>query len=323
MRFLNFAPTGKRLMALTGIWWFVLKQALRRHNIISSDTVAQPVPESSKLSTPIPRQDLDAVHSELKGIAGFFERMLRRFKLLAHGLVLLPLAAVFISLLGVSLVPGIALFEAITEASRDWPALAQYLAWGIGIAGGYFAYGFSLIIVIPAACFIFRAYAREFRGSYYSAETGRWYFSNGLLYLVRYSFLEFITPTPFNNLFYMLMGMKIGRGVHINSTHISDPAMIELGDKVTIGGSAVIAAHYAQAGYLVIAPVRIGRSATIGLRATIMGDVIIGDGARVLPNSVVLPKTRIAAGETWGGVPAVRLDPESLKAMRSTDENLL
>ena len=118
----------------------------------------------------------------------------------------------------------------------------------------------------------------------------------------------------------MLMGMKIGRGVHINSTHISDPAMIELGDKVTIGGSAVIAAHYAQAGYLIIARVRIGRGATIGLRATIMGDVVIGDGARVLPNSVVLPKTRIAAGETWGGVPAVRLDPESLKAIGAANE---
>lgn len=266
------------------------------------------------------RQDLDGVYSELKGLAGFFERILRRFKLLAHGLALLPLAAVFITLLGISLVPGIAIFQTINENIQNWPTIAQYFAWGISIAAGYFAYGFTLIFVIPTACFIFRAYPREFRGSYYSAETGRWYFSNGLLYLVRYSFLEFVTPTPFNNLFYMLMGMKIGRGAHINSTHISDPAMIELGDKVTIGGSAVIAAHYAQAGYLVIAPVRIGNGATIGLRATIMGDVVIGEGARVLPNSVVLPKTRIPAGEIWGGVPAVRLDPESLKALSTISE---
>mgnify|MGYP000588390086 FL=1 len=74
-------------------------------------------------------------------------------------------------------------------------------------------------------------------------------------------------------------------------------------------------AHYAQAGYLVIAPVKIGSRATIGLRAMIMGDVVIGEGARVLPNSVVLPKTRIPAGETWGGVPAVRIDLETLRAM--------
>lgn len=235
-------------------------------------------------------------------------------KLLLHCLALLPLAGLFIALLGVSLVLSVALFHAIAEISREWPALTRYLAGGVGIAAGYFAFGFSLMVVIPAACFIFRAYPREFRGSYLSAEAGRWYFSNGLLYLVRYSFLEFVTPTPFNNIFYMLMGMKIGRDVYINSTHISDPAMIEIGDNVTIGGSAVIAAHYAQAGYLVIAPVRIGSGVTIGLRATVMGDVVVGEGARVLPNSVVMPKTRIGAGETWGGVPAVRLDPESLKA---------
>lgn len=236
-------------------------------------------------------------------------------KLLVHCLALLPVATVFVGLLGVALAPGVALFQAITELSRSWPALVQYLAWGIGLAAGYFAFGFSLMIVIPVACFIFRAYPRDFRGSYYSAEAGRWYFGNGLLYLVRYAFLEFVTPTPFNNLFYMLMGMRIGRGVHINSTHISDASMIELGDNVTIGGSAVIAAHYAQAGYLVIAPVRIGSGVTIGLRATVMGDVVIGDGARVLPNSVVMPKSRIPPGETWGGVPAVRLDPESLRAL--------
>ena len=99
------------------------------------------------------------------------------------------------------------------------------------------------------------------------------------------------------------MGMKVGDGVFINTTHISDPAMIEIGDHVTIGGSAVLVAHYAQAGYLIVAPVQIGSKATIGLRTIIMGDVQIGDGARVLPNSVVMPKTRIGAGETWGEFP--------------------
>jgi serine acetyltransferase len=104
------------------------------------------------------------------------------------------------------------------------------------------------------------------------------------------------------------MGMKIGRGVQLNTTNISDPSLIELGDKVTIGGSATIVAHYGQGGFLVIAPVKIGEGVTVGLKATIMGDVEIGEYAKILPNSVVLPKTRIPAGETWGGVPAVKID---------------
>lgn len=264
-----------------------------------------------------PREDLDTRSSSHHGLKGFFETALRRFKLLVHCLVLVPLAALFFSCIGASLTPGIALMRWTSELSQSWPSLLQYFAWGTALGASYFAYGFSMIVIVPSVCFVLRARATLFRGPYYSIETAKWYISNGLLYLVRYSFLEFVTPTPFNLLFYRLMGMKIGRGAQINSTHISDPAMIELGKKVTIGGSAVIVAHYGQAGYLVIAPVKIGDGATIGLRATIMGDVEIGANAKVLPNSVVLPKTRIPAGEVWGGVPARRLDPRELIQLRS------
>ena len=106
------------------------------------------------------------------------------------------------------------------------------------------------------------------------------------------------------------MGMKIGRNVTINSTAIADPSLITLGDGVTIGGSASVMAHYAQGGYLVIAPVHLGAGATIGLRAIIMGGVEVGDKAKVLAGSFVLPNTRIPAGETWGGIPAQRLELE-------------
>jgi acetyltransferase-like isoleucine patch superfamily enzyme len=108
------------------------------------------------------------------------------------------------------------------------------------------------------------------------------------------------------------MGMKIGNGTIINTIHISDPSLIEMGRKVTLGGSVTIAAHYGQGGFLVLSPVKIGDKATIGLRAIIMGGVEIGEGAKILPNSVILPKTRIPAGETWGGVPARRMEMAEL-----------
>ena len=76
----------------------------------------------------------------------------------------------------------------------------------------------------------------------------RWYVHCTLTLVVRYSFLEFVTPSPFAQLYYRLMGMKIGRHVTINSTAIADPSLIEMEDGVTIGGSASIMAHYAQGG---------------------------------------------------------------------------
>jgi hypothetical protein len=44
--------------------------------------------------------------------------------------------------------------------------------------------------------------------------------------VVRYSFLEFVTPTVFSQMYYRLMGMKIGRNVTLNSTAIADPSLI-------------------------------------------------------------------------------------------------
>jgi acetyltransferase-like isoleucine patch superfamily enzyme len=72
--------------------------------------------------------------------------------------------------------------------------------------------------------------------------------------------------------------------------------MIEIEDKVTIGGSVHIIAHYASKGFLIVERVKIRKGATVGLKATIMGDVEIGEGAVIAPHEVILPKSRIPAG---------------------------
>jgi UDP-3-O-[3-hydroxymyristoyl] glucosamine N-acyltransferase len=84
--------------------------------------------------------------------------------------------------------------------------------------------------------------------------------------------------------------------VQINTTNISDPGLIEIGDYVTIGGSAHIIGHYGQKGYLVLAKTKIGTKSNIGLKATIMGDVEIGEKALIGPHEAILPKSRIPAG---------------------------
>jgi carbonic anhydrase/acetyltransferase-like protein (isoleucine patch superfamily) len=90
-----------------------------------------------------------------------------------------------------------------------------------------------------------------------------------------------------------MMGMKVGKGTMINTTNISDPCLIEIGDYVTVGGSATLVAHYGMKGFLVVDKLIIKDKATIGLRANLFGDVVIGKGATVKPNEVVYPKTRI------------------------------
>lgn len=263
------------------------------------------------------RIDLDTQNSHHHGLKGFFERLLRKFKAATHVLTLIPVYLLSSFILGLCIAPGVQVFNALktwTSTSSPW---MQNISLGVGLALGYFTYGLTLLFIVPMFNFILRTNLKAWRGPYYSAESVKWYLHNGLTYLARYTFLEFATPSPLSQLFYKMMGMKVGRSVVINSTWISDPSLIELGDKVTIGGSVTIVAHYGQGGLLVISPVKIGSGCTIGIKATVMGGAQIGENAKILPHSVVLPRTIIPAGETWGGVPAkkIELNERNLKAI--------
>lgn len=240
--------------------------------------------------------DVDATTSDRGGILGLLETALRRFRMISYLVAMIPLYLLGLLAMAVSATPGVILFSYLYDLSLSLPIYLYYFIVACGLITGYFAYGISLIFVVPFFNFLMPFRLKPFRGSYYSLQSVPWFFHNSLTYIVRYTFLEFITPTPLNMLFYKMMGMKIGKGAHINTTNISDPGLIEIGDYATIGGSVYILAHYASKGYLIVEPVIIEKKATVGLKATIMGDVHIGEGAVIGPHEVILPKSRIPAG---------------------------
>jgi len=238
--------------------------------------------------------------SDLGGMAGLLEGFLRKFRNLAFLMLLIPVFGLSILCLSISITPSIVFFRWIYGVSTQYGMISSSFMLGFGLVFSYLLYGFTVILVAPAINFILPLRLKAWRGSWHSIQTIPWYVHNALTYLVRYTFLEFFTPTPFNILFYRLMGMKIGKGVVINTTNISDPCMITLGDYVTIGGSATLIGHYGQKGFLVISPVEIGAHTTIGLKASIMGGVKIGKKVSIKPHTVLVPNTNIPDGETVG-----------------------
>lgn len=234
--------------------------------------------------------------SDMPGLTGMVETFLRRFRNLAFSMMVAPVIAACLCCMGFSLVPAIYLVTFVHAHAVSLPTFWQYLALGTSFTVGYFLYGLSLMFVVPAVNFVCPK-VKPWRGIWYSLPAIPWYFHNALTYTVRYTFLEYLTPSPLNILFYKMMGMKIGKGVVINSTNISDPCLIELDDYVTIGGSAHLLGHYGQKGFLVLAPVKIGKGTTIGLKASVMGGVTIGKNCVVRPHSVMLPKSTLGDGE--------------------------
>lgn len=252
--------------------------------------------------------------------SSWLDRLLRRFARASYGGAVLLLYVLAATALGLALAPALwttnkLLFFATDHAMQ----VGQVGAWalrGFAVALAWFIFGLALMIVVPVYNFVLPTRYKAFKGGYYTLAAVPWFLHNGLFYLVRFTFLPFATLTPFGVWFLKAMGMKIGRHAFINTELISDPRFLTIGDDAALGGSVRIFAHYGGGGNLVIAPVKIGNRATLGAGACVMGDVEVGDGATILPHSVLLPGTRVPAGETWGGVPAKRITRDEMDAIK-------
>jgi len=128
----------------------------------------------------------------------------------------------------------------------------------------------------------------------------------------------FLSPAPLSTrvvrpMLHRWRGVKVGKNVSINQEVIFDniyPEMITLEDGCIVSNGVQIVIHkrdYSDykvgddvndLGYS-ITPTRIGKGATIGLGAIVLGGVDIGDGAVVAAGSVVtknIPPYSMAAG---------------------------
>lgn len=244
--------------------------------------------------------DINSERSKKKGLAGFIENTFRQFKNLFFMLFLLPIAGLYVFCLGIAITPMMYLMLSAWNFTLYDELWIRAMFLGFAFGAGAICFIFALILVVPLVNAPFIPFVRSYRGPWFSVESVAWYYHNALTYLVRYTILDFITPSPLNILFFKMMGMKIGKNVMINSSNISDPCLIVLEDNVTIGGSAFLMAHYGMKGFLIIDKLHLKKGAMVGLMAKLLGGVTVGKKAVIGPNAMVLPKTIIKDGEKFG-----------------------
>lgn len=247
-----------------------------------------------------------------------FDRLLRRFARVSYHVFVALVVLIAASALGVALAPALWIWHAASTWGATLPVVPRYVVSGLGLSASFFVFGFALLCTVPVYNFVLPTRVKPFKGGYYTIHAVPWALHNVLFYLVRYTFLPFVTLTPFGIWFLRAMGMTIGRHAFVNTELISDPRLITLGDDVTLGGSVRIFAHYGGGGNLVIAPVVVEDRATIGIGVTIMGDVRIGKGAVVLAHSALLPGSRVGDGETWGGIPARPIPRDEMERIKAS-----
>ena len=242
--------------------------------------------------------------SNKKGAVGFIETTLRKFKNLAFVGALFPITMLYLICLATALYPGSLIMTEIIQLTHDVGLLQKTFYFALGGSISIICFILVLILIVPLVNLPIKPFVKPYRGAWFSLESIPWFYHNALIYLVRYTVLNLITPSPLSTFFFKAMGMKIGKNILLNTGNISDACLIEIEDYATVGGSVYLMAHYGMKGYLIVDKLKIGKGANIGLHSYVMA-AEVGEFATVLPNSVVLPKTKLQPYAKFGHVDSV------------------
>ena len=220
------------------------------------------------------------------------------------------LHALAAAIVGLGFFPMVYLLVAVWRACASFPLAGRVLALSFSIGIGYFVFGTAIILlcVLTKNLFGFRIV----RGlhSIYSKETLSWMGYNSLILIANSTFLDVLRLSPFQTLFYRLMGAKVGNNCNINTGGLADLSLLEIGDNVLIGGGVALICHASERRFLKLEPTKIGDNVSIGIGSVILPGCEIGDGASIAPCSLLPKGTKVPAKGLWGGNPARDLRAE-------------
>ena len=217
-------------------------------------------------------------------------------------------------IIGISIFPSVLLCLKLWRATAFLVLIPRVFILCLGIVGGYFIFGICLMFVLGIVRIVFNLRLKEGEYPMYSFGALKWAVVNSLVLVLANTFMDFMLLTPFINIFYRLMGAKLGKNVQINSKFCADLSLLEIGDNAVIGGHATVIGHSFERGRLILKKVKIGKRVLIGLNSVVLPGAEIGDGSLISAGAVLSKNTKTDPRSVYYGVPA-----ESVKERRERD----
>ncbi len=118
------------------------------------------------------------------------------------------------------------------------------------------------------------------------------------------NFLDFLRGTPMLPWALRLLGAKIGKGVYLNTTDITEYDCVRIGDEAELNAWSGPQTHLFEDRVMKIGMVDIGAQTSIGPRSTILYDTKVGDRVHLGPLTLVAKGERLPAATRWEGSPA-------------------
>ena len=126
----------------------------------------------------------------------------------------------------------------------------------------------------------------------------RWLVYSGLHLWTVNLILPFLRGNNWIKIYLRIAGAKIGKEVFVNSKHIYDAYLLEIGDKVIIGGEVFLNCHLFEDGSLILGRIKLGDGTTVGAKAYLPPDIITGKNCKIGMNTYLRRNTVINDGES-------------------------
>jgi acetyltransferase-like isoleucine patch superfamily enzyme len=121
--------------------------------------------------------------------------------------------------------------------------------------------------------------------------------------------LEQLCGTPFLPMALRLFGVKIGRGVYMDATDITEFDCVTIGDHVAINAGACLQTHLYEDRLMKVGRIVVGNDVTIGAGSTVLYDTQLGDGSVIGPLTLVMKGEELPMRTSWVGSPAQPVQP--------------
>jgi non-ribosomal peptide synthetase-like protein len=119
-----------------------------------------------------------------------------------------------------------------------------------------------------------------------------------------FHFLQIFDGTPFKNVLWWLIGVRIGRRVFDDGAFISEPTLTAIGDECVLNHRVKIQCESQEDGTYKSGRSTFGAGCTIGVGALVHYGVTMGDGSVLAADSFLMKGEEVPAHAHWGGNPA-------------------
>ena len=216
----------------------------------------------------------------------------------------IPIYGLYAAVAGLSMLPSAMLlgWGIRTLASAD-----RWLAFSMVLGLSLFVFFMTAVIVMGLAIRVLSLGIKPGRYPEKSTTVLRWLVYSGIFNMMTKLVLPMVPMSFMTNMFFRLVGCRIGRGVKLNSFQLNDAYLLTIGDGVVIGGQADVSCHLYENSHLVLLPISIGAGTVIGAHCYVSPGVSIGSNCLIGLGCYIRQGRQVPDGEKLTSVAGVSL----------------